>query len=202
MSMRLLKPRIEYLVYDTPHRVRDIMMPRSFRNTPQPSRTKQRGASLIEASIAMGLVGIAVFATISSFGGEISGKFSKEILPVIGGNPLAGLGLSGGATGDSPTQKGSGFDGAGEDFGIPPDDSVGGIGGGSDGQDGGIDQGLVGGIDASPPETQDGTDGSNRSSASSWSSEDSFVGGTDAEPPVDDASGFYPSSAAATDPTN
>lgn len=150
----------------------------------------QRGANLIESALAMGLVAIGVFATVSSFGDGTTSRISHGILPVIGGaspseSDVPAPKLQPGQP--IPLQDEDvigiiGYPGGGSNWGDDP--AVGGIvGNPDDGEEwnGGGDQGFVGGTDAMPPTEEGGT---NSSDSGSWSSEDSntFVGGTDAYP--------------------
>jgi hypothetical protein len=129
----------------------------------------------------MGLVGIGVFATVSSFGDGTTSQISRGILPVIGGALPSPNEMS-----PSNPQSGQ-FDAPqSADFGGETGEqgSVGGTagdGGGGDTENGGDDNSFVGGTDAMPPVYDGGADSSD---SRSWSSENSnsFVGGLDAYP--------------------
>jgi hypothetical protein len=149
-------------------------------------KSPQRGASLLETSIAVGLVGIAVFATVSSFGSNISLKISHGILPTLGGSP-AGFG-------DPADKSGELGSGTGND-----DNPVGGIAGDGgapedDGWEGRDDNSLVGGTGANPPDDI-GEDQWGGSSVGSLGEDNSFTGGIDMlEPPEDLSFGYGDSS--------
>ena len=175
---------------------------------------------MIESSIAMGLVGIAVFASVSTFGGDIKGKIARELLPALGGGIVSDPNSSKLASSDSLPQPnalsdlsqiGGGYTGP-EDSnsvvggGLGQDEGVGGIAGDPNGQGSSVDNtdnpSFVAGTDAMPPVISEGTDGNSSSASSLWNDGNSFVGGTNASPPVNDESGFSQSSSAVADPSN
>ena len=186
--MRLSTYLIRNLTRETPHpalnsslRIRPIATRRAHPRA-------QRGANLIESALAMGLVAIGVFATVSSFGDGTTSRISRGILPVIGGEPpsesemsspdwqsgqpdMGGLPLNLGGVPVGGSNEGT-EEGIGGIVGNPPD---------GDEWNGGGENTFVGGTDAMPP-TDDG--GTNSSDSGSWSSEDSntFVGGIVASP--------------------
>ena len=221
-TMRTPVGLIRYLLCDTLALKREYLTPLDSETSVHTYRSKQRGASLMETSIAMGLVGIAVFASVSSFGGDIKGRISREIVPALGGGILSNPNPSQPASNNSAsnpelqigyTQDGS--LGGGEGVGGGPGEQFeweGGPVGGEDGDFGlgggeGVppdnnNLGSVAGTDASPPTTTDETGGNSSSDSSSWSDDNSFVAGTDASPPVNDGSGGSQSSSELADPSN
>lgn len=181
---------IQYLTRETPHAVLDRSMHRRTIAMRQLHSRAQRGASLIESALAMGLVAIGVFATVSSFGDGTTSRISRGILPVIGGGSPSGSdvpnpNLQSGQPLPKDVEDVIGIvenPGGGTNEGDDP--GVAGIVGDPDDGDewyGGRDSEFVGGIDAQPPTENSGT---NSSGSGSWSSEDSntFIGGIDAYP--------------------
>ena len=120
----------------------------------------------------MGLVGIAVFASVSSFGGDISSRISRGILPSIGGGAAPGSN-DGSPASNETSPKSSLISQTDADY--DPGDGVGGIVGDGDGVE---DTTGIGGIDAHPPEDESDTG----SSSSSQTDEYTFVGGINAYP--------------------
>lgn len=114
-------------------------------SSPRSSRISQRGASVLESCLAVALVGLAVVAAASTFGGSLSDQILHGIVPALGGPQslqVAGAGSAGGGDyGDAEPDTGS----------------VGGVGGG--GPDDLGDTGSVGGGDASPPDWEPDTGG-------------------------------------------
>jgi hypothetical protein len=154
----------------------------------------------METSIAMGLVGIAVFASVSSFGGDIKGRISREIIPALGGGILSDPKPIQPASNNSPSNPEL-------QIGYSQDENFGGIDGeSSNGEESSADfsddPSFVGGIAANPPTYHDTTDESSSSDASSLSDDNSFVAGTDASPPGKDGWGSSQSSSELADPSN
>ncbi len=85
MSVAFIKELFRDWANDAPAAVRESSTPLPQVNCPSTPIIRQRGASLIETSIAVGLVGIAVIASASTFGENISLKISRGILPALGG---------------------------------------------------------------------------------------------------------------------
>jgi hypothetical protein len=212
---------IRYLLCDTLALKREHLTPLDTGTSEHIYRSKQRGASLMETSIAMGLVGIAVFASVSSFGGDIKGRISREIIPALGGgilsdpkpiqpasnNSASNPELQIGYTQDGSLGGGEGVGGGpGEQFewwGGPVGGEPGDFGpGGGEGVPPDNNPGSVAGTDASPPTSSDETGGNSSSDSSSWSYDNSFIAGTDASPPVNDGSGGPQSSSELADPSN
>ncbi len=53
---------------------------------PGKEASRQRGGSILEYCMVVGLLGIATLATVSSMGTGISSKITKTIIPALGGS--------------------------------------------------------------------------------------------------------------------
>lgn len=86
------------------------------------SHSSQRGASVIESCLAVALVGLAVFAATSTFGGTVSDKIVHGIVPGLGGPQNLQVADAGNVGGGDSDEPGTGSVGGGA--GTPPDGSL------------------------------------------------------------------------------